>query len=174
MLAGADPGPGVMSRGMARHSLPTRDRGARQGWHRGLAGPLAGLAAAARTWRACPAAVPGRPGRAGTIAALMLTERGLPRRDAMASVRAVCPGAVAATGNARWIARMAKLGGARGLRLRASLIAGAIGDSLGAAVKFLPLAGIRRRFPGRPTGLPPHDGMRGVITDDTQMTALGA
>jgi ADP-ribosylglycohydrolase len=58
--------------------------------------------------------------------------------------------------------------------LRASLLGGAVGDSLGAEIEFWSLDQIRQRFPGGLTDLPPHDGIRGAITDDTQMTLFTA
>ncbi len=59
-------------------------------------------------------------------------------------------------------------------RSQASLLAGAMGDSLGADIEFLSLAQIRRRFPEGLTVLPPHDGITGAVTDDTQMTLFTA
>ena len=60
-------------------------------------------------------------------------------------------------------------------RLRASLLAGAIGDALGAPVEFMQLADIRRQF--GPDGIGdyvPYHGKMGAITDDTQMTLFTA
>lgn len=56
----------------------------------------------------------------------------------------------------------------------ASLLGGAMGDSLGAEIEFWPLRDIRGHFPEGLTELPPHDGRRGAITDDTQMTLFTA
>jgi ADP-ribosylglycohydrolase len=58
--------------------------------------------------------------------------------------------------------------------LRASLIGGAVGDSLGAEIEFWSLSQIRGRFPDGLMDLPPHDGIVGAITDDTQMTLFTA
>lgn len=58
--------------------------------------------------------------------------------------------------------------------LRASLLGGAIGDSLGAEIEFWSLAQIRAQFPRGIQDLPPHDGLVGAITDDTQMTLFTA
>ncbi len=58
--------------------------------------------------------------------------------------------------------------------LRASLLGGAIGDSLGAEIEFWSLAQIRAQFPDGLTDLPTHDGITGSITDDTQMTLFTA
>lgn len=58
--------------------------------------------------------------------------------------------------------------------IRDCLLAGAIGDSLGAEIEFLGLAEIRHRFPGGLDRLPPYRGRIGAITDDTQMTLFVA
>lgn len=60
-------------------------------------------------------------------------------------------------------------------RVRGMLLAGALGDALGAPVEFDSLAAIRARFgPRGVTGLEPAYGRRGAITDDTQMTLFTA
>ena len=59
-------------------------------------------------------------------------------------------------------------------RVHACLLGGAIGDSLGAEIEFWPLERIRRTFPHGFADLPPHDGVAGAITDDTQMTLFTA
>lgn len=54
-------------------------------------------------------------------------------------------------------------------RIHACLLGGAIGDALGADLEFCSLEMIRPRlYPGM--DLPDHQGIRGAITDDTQMT----
>jgi len=175
MLGVAGLGEGVTARGMAWHHLPVRDLDAPDD-----AGTEAWLALSPVLHRILERSgrvllhCRGGLGRAGTIAALILTERGRSARDAIAAVRAARTGAVETAGQERWIARLAGHRGARGIRLRASLIAGAMGDSLGAEVEFLRLAEIRRRFPDGLTDLPSHDGLRGAITDDTQMTLFTA
>jgi|GEM_PF-304038 len=58
--------------------------------------------------------------------------------------------------------------------MEACLLGGAIGDALGAEMEFWSLDEIRRRFPDGIRDLPPHDGLRGAITDDTQMTLFTA
>lgn len=58
--------------------------------------------------------------------------------------------------------------------IEASLLGGALGDSLGAEIEFWDLAQIRSRYPDGPTELIPHQGVRGAITDDTQMTLFTA
>ena len=113
-------------------------------------------------------------GRAGTIAALTLIERGRSASDAIQEVRAVRRGAVETGGQKRWLEGHAHHHGRPGLTLHASLIGGAVGDSLGAEIEFLPLDEIRRRFPEGVSELLPHQGLRGAITDDTQMTLFTA
>jgi ADP-ribosylglycohydrolase len=60
-------------------------------------------------------------------------------------------------------------------RIRGCLLAGAIGDALGAAVEFDSLETIRQRFgPEGITTYAPQYGRLGAITDDTQMTLFTA
>lgn len=58
--------------------------------------------------------------------------------------------------------------------IHACLLAGAVGDALGAEIEFLSLEKIRKRFPDGIKDLPSHHGIRGAITDDTQMTLFTA
>ena len=113
-------------------------------------------------------------GRAGTIAALMLIERGWSAPQAISDVRAVRPGAIETEEQERWLTRRARHYGLPGIRLHASLLGGAYGDSLGADIEFLSLDAIRRKFPDGISELLPHQGLRGAITDDTQMTLFTA
>ena len=109
-------------------------------------------------------------GRAGTIAALLLVERGRPAGEAMTLVRAARPGSIETGKQERLVTDYARHEGLPLIRLHASLLGGAIGDSLGADIEFLSLAEIHRRFPDGISELPPHMGLHGAITDDTQMT----
>ncbi|GAA5133996.1 ADP-ribosylglycohydrolase family protein [Pseudonocardia adelaidensis] len=61
-------------------------------------------------------------------------------------------------------------------RARGCLLAGAVGDALGAPVEFDAYAGIRSRFgPAGVTDLVPSPyGAPGLVTDDTQMTLFTA
>lgn len=113
-------------------------------------------------------------GRAGTIAALILIERGRSVPDAIREVRSVRPGTVETDAQEGWLESQAQHDGLPGIRLHGSLIGGAIGDSLGAEIEFLSLAEIRRRFPDGVLELPRHQGVVGAITDDTQMTLFTA
>lgn len=113
-------------------------------------------------------------GRAGTIAALLLTERGWSAPQAIQDIRTVRPGAIETVEQERWLTHGAKHFDLTGIRLHACLLGGAFGDSLGADIEFLTLAEIRRRFPDGINKLPAHQGLRGAITDDTQMTLFTA
>lgn len=107
-------------------------------------------------------------------AALMLIERGWSAPQAISDVRAIRPGAIETADQERWVTRRAHHYGLPGIRLHASLLAGAYGDSLGAEIEFLSLDAIRRKFPEGISDLPPHQGLRGAVTDDTQMTLFTA
>jgi ADP-ribosylglycohydrolase/protein-tyrosine phosphatase len=113
-------------------------------------------------------------GRAGTIAALMLTERGWSAPQAISDVRGVRPGALETAEQERWVTRRARHHGLRGIQLHSCLLGGALGDSLGAEIEFLSLEAIRRKFPEGISDLPRHQGLRGAVTDDTQMTLFTA
>ena len=113
-------------------------------------------------------------GRAGTVAALLHVERGKSANEAKAIIRAARPGAIETTAQERFVATHGSHGGLRSIQLHACLLGGAIGDSLGAEIEFLSLAEIRRRYPDGIKDLPPHMGLRGAITDDTQMTLFTA
>lgn len=113
-------------------------------------------------------------GRAGTIAALILTERGMSADDAISSVRSVRPNAIETAGQETWIRQKAPQTDQTRERIFACLLGGAIGDSLGAEIEFLSANQIRREYPDGFTDLPPHQRIRGAITDDTQMTLFTA
>lgn len=113
-------------------------------------------------------------GRAGTVAALLLVDRGHPAAEAMTLVRAARSGAIETSEQERFVHDYARHGGLSLIRLHASLLGGAIGDSLGADIEFLSLAEIRHRFPNGISELPKHMGLYGAITDDIQMTLFTA
>lgn len=110
-------------------------------------------------------------GRAGIIAALLLMERGETAGQAIDLVRAARPGAVETRAQEDWL-RDQDMGRERSLQ--ACLIGGAMGDSLGADIEFLSLSAIHSLFPAGMADLPPYNGQRGAITDDTQMTLFTA
>lgn len=78
-------------------------------------------------------------GRAGTIAAMLLIERGRSAPEAVAQVREARPGAIETDEQRSWLGRYARHYDLPGIRLHTSLIGGAIGDSLGADIEFLSL-----------------------------------
>lgn len=164
-------GEAITARGVAWHPLPIPDLGvpdesAMEAW-RNLSPRLHHLAEkGGRILVHCR----GGLGRAGTIAALLLIERGMDAAAAITAVRAARPGAIETDVQESWLAEQAR----RAAALHACLLGCAIGDSLGAEIEFLSLDAIRRRFPEGLTALPPHQGVRGAITDDTQMTLFTA
>lgn len=113
-------------------------------------------------------------GRAGTIAALLLIERGFSSDEAIKKIRSVRHGAIETASQERWLHEHDPRLGSEGINLHASLLAGGYGDSLGADIEFMPLDAIKRRFPEGLSDLPPHKGKYGAITDDTQMTLFTA
>lgn len=109
-------------------------------------------------------------GRSGLMASLILAERGASAQDAIEKVRAARPGAIETCEQEKWlVSRFSDLR-VRAPLITASLLGGAMGDSLGADIEFLSLAEIRRLFPSGLKDLPPHYGIKGAVTDDTQMT----
>ncbi|GIX14658.1 MAG: putative ADP-ribosylglycohydrolase [Paracoccaceae bacterium] len=114
-------------------------------------------------------------GRAGTVAAQILMEQGMAARQAIARIRQARKGAIETPAQEKYLADMAARDhGLVARRIEASLLAGAMGDALGAEIEFWKLAEIRRAYPTGFDGLPPHAGMTGAITDDTQMTLFTA
>lgn len=60
-------------------------------------------------------------------------------------------------------------------RIRGSLLAGAVGDALGAPIEFMSLADIQRQYGSDGiSDYAPYHGRLGAITDDTQMTLFTA
>ncbi|EYD74035.1 hypothetical protein Rumeso_04406 [Rubellimicrobium mesophilum DSM 19309] len=168
-------GEAVRALGMEWHHFPIPDLGApkdldRSSWWR-LSTRLHGiLDQGGRVLVHCR----GGLGRAGTMAALLLTERGDTAQEAIARIRAVRKGAIETAVQERFLASRAALPDARTERIRASLFGGAIGDALGAAIEFWKLPQILRRFPNGVDEMLPYDGRLGAITDDTQMTLFTA
>lgn len=111
-------------------------------------------------------------GRAGTIAALLLMERGETATRAIGKVRSARPGTIETRAQEEWLHARDMV--TDGKALQACLLGGAMGDSLGADIEFQSLASIQRRFPTGLHDLPPYAKQRGAITDDTQMTIFTA
>ena len=109
-------------------------------------------------------------GRAGSVAARLLVEDGMPARAAIAAVRAVGPGAIETGPQEAWVAagRPALLPEpdrgriAAGYRATGALLGLAVGDALGAAIEFEPkprFARLDDMQAGGPHGLA-HEGRR--------------
>jgi ADP-ribosylglycohydrolase len=114
-------------------------------------------------------------GRAGTVAARILLDQGFSPRQAMSRVRQVRKEAIEYKKQEEYLSDIAATDlSVMARRIEASFLAGAIGDALGAEIEFWSLDRIRRTFPNGFDGLPPHAGMVGAITDDTQMTLFTA
>lgn len=113
-------------------------------------------------------------GRSGTMAALLLIERGESCTRAMEIVRSARPGAIETSAQESFLEDAAGPRDRLSKLTRASLFGGAIGDALGAEIEFWPLDRIRHRFPDGVDEMLAHDGRIGSITDDTQMTLFTA
>ena len=126
-------------------------------------------------------------GRTGLLAARLLVEFGLPPEDAMKAVRKARPGAIETRNQEAFVRRQSPIRGLglnkpyhridqdKSNRYRGCLLAGAVGDALGAPVEFLSLQEIRHRFgAGGIRDFVPAYGRVGAITDDTQMTLFTA
>ncbi len=112
--------------------------------------------------------------RAPTVAALLLLERGDGLAEALTLLRSARPGAQPLAAQRALLAGRAAPPTREAALIRASLTGGAIGDALGAEIEFWPLEKILRRFPRGVDEILPHQGRRGAITDDTQMTLFTA
>lgn len=113
-------------------------------------------------------------GRAGSVAARLLVEAGVPADAAIETVRAARPGAIETLPQERWVARpvapVAETANAherRRDRAIGALLGLAVGDVVGAAIEFSPrpdAAVLSDMVGGGPFGLEP-----GQWTDDTAM-----
>ncbi|MFQ6777154.1 ADP-ribosylglycohydrolase family protein [Cereibacter sphaeroides] len=168
-------GAGVRRRGMDWLHLPIPDLSAPPAGWMALWEPVsprlhAALEAGERVLLHCR----GGLGRTGTVAALMLIERGAGAAEAMARVRAVRPGAIETRAQEAFLEARAATPDLRTQRVRAALFGGAMGDALGAGIEFWSLDRIRAAWPRGIVDLPMAYGRRGAITDDTQMTLFTA
>ncbi|MCB9831084.1 MAG: ADP-ribosylglycohydrolase family protein [Planctomycetes bacterium] len=172
---------GLEGRGIECHHLPIRDvsvpdRRFESRW-------LYVGARARRLLRAGKAVLvhcKGGLGRSGLVAARLLVELGLDADEAIRELRAIRPGVIETAAQEqhvrdRQVEIMTRIDLVREERIIGSLVAGAVGDALGAAVEFDSLDRIRERF--GPEGIRDyarcHGGI-GRITDDTQMTLFTA
>ena len=111
-------------------------------------------------------------GRAGSVAARLLTEFGAEPGEAIRQVRAVRPGAIETHAQERWVEAQRPVDAARDARSSrelACLLGGAIGDALGYRVEFDSLAAIQRKHGEAGIQLAATGGVL-EVSDDTQMT----
>lgn len=112
-------------------------------------------------------------GRAGTIAAHLLVELGVPSAEAISQVRRARLGAIQTGAQEDHVGQVAMItpqqdeGMARRL---ACLLGGALGDGFGHAVEFDRLAAIQRRFGPGGLRIPQYEHGQLMVSDDTQMT----
>ena len=112
-------------------------------------------------------------GRAGTIAAHLLVELGVPSAEAISQVRRVRQGAIQTNAQEAHVQQVSMIsprqdeGMARRL---AGVLGGALGDGFGHAVEFDKLAVIQRRFGPGGLRIPQYEHGQLVVSDDTQMT----
>ena len=132
-------------------------------------------------------------GRTGTLAARLLVEFGMEPKEAIQAVRKSRPGAIENKTQEQYVLKQKplpeqtvasrppaqrpyhRIAPERASRFRGCLLAGAVGDALGAPVEFTDLKAIRTKF--GPEGIRdfvPAYGRLGAITDDTQMTLFTA
>jgi ADP-ribosyl-[dinitrogen reductase] hydrolase len=109
-------------------------------------------------------------GRTGLVAALLLMDLGSSARDAIAAVQAArSPRAIETREQEEYVRRY------KPYLSHASLLGGAIDDSLGADIEFMNLDEIRAAFPDGVNRLSGDQvGKPGWFTDDTQMTLFTA
>lgn len=108
-------------------------------------------------------------GRTGLVASLLLLDLGWDAETAITTVRSVRPGAIETMEQENYVRRYLPY------LSHASLLGGAIGDSLGADIEFLSLGEIRARFPQGVDQLAQTAAVApGWFTDDTQMTLFSA
>jgi ADP-ribosyl-[dinitrogen reductase] hydrolase len=111
-------------------------------------------------------------GRAGMVAARLLTEFGMPGAEAITAVRSARPGAIETRAQETWVRAGHPVDAAQDARRSqelACLVGGAIGDALGYRVEFTRLEDIERRHGPAGIQLAAAEGEL-VVSDDTQMT----
>jgi ADP-ribosyl-[dinitrogen reductase] hydrolase len=112
-------------------------------------------------------------GRAGTIAAHLLVELGVPSAEAISLVRKCRKGAIqtaAQEAHVTQVSRISPEADEAMARRLACLLGGALGDGFGYAVEFDRLAAIQRRFGPGGLRVPQYEHGQLVVSDDTQMT----
>lgn len=112
-------------------------------------------------------------GRAGTIAAHLLVELGVPCAEAISQVRRVRQGAIQTSAQEAHVQQVAMITPRQDedmARRLACLLGGALGDGFGHAVEFDRLAAIQRRFGPGGLRIPQYEHGELTVSDDTQMT----
>jgi ADP-ribosyl-[dinitrogen reductase] hydrolase len=112
-------------------------------------------------------------GRAGTIAAHLLVELGMPAAEAVSQVRKVRRGAIQTGAQEAHVQKVAHVGPRRDedmARRLACLLGGALGDGFGHPVEYDKLAAIQRRFGADGLRLPQYEHGQLVVSDETQLT----
>ncbi len=107
-------------------------------------------------------------GRTGVVAAMILMEHGTGASQSVAEVRRAHPGAIESRVQNEYVRRY------HPYLVQASLLAGALGDSLGADVEFLDRRKIESCYPDGIDHLARWGAPAGWFTDDTQMTMFTA
>jgi ADP-ribosylglycohydrolase len=116
-------------------------------------------------------------GRTGTIAGRLLVELGMDAEEAIGAIRAARPGSIETPEQEEHVRKAGVVAEAPDLseRIAGSLVAGAIGDALGAAVEFDDFERIVERFgPEGIRGFEKTYDKIGAVTDDTQMLMFTA
>lgn len=112
-------------------------------------------------------------GRAGTIAAHLLAELGIPPAEAVSQVRRARPGAIQTPAQEAHVHRMSLASPRQDedlARRLACLLGGALGDGFGYPVEYDRLAAIQRRFGVGGLRLPQYEHGQLMVSGVTQMT----
>ena len=112
-------------------------------------------------------------GRAGTIAAHLLVELGVPAAEAVSQVRRVRRGAIQTSAQEEHVHRVTMISAQQDesmARRLACLLGGALGDGFGLPVEFDKLSAIQRRFGPGGLRIPQYEHGQLVVSDATQMT----
>lgn len=112
-------------------------------------------------------------GRAGTIAAQLLVELGVPAAEAVSQARKARPGAIQTADQERHVYSSKRVAPGQDeavSRRLASLIGGALGDAFGHPVAFDSLAAIRKRHGSAGLREPEFQRNHLIVSDETQLT----
>jgi ADP-ribosyl-[dinitrogen reductase] hydrolase len=162
------------SAGLEWHNLPIPDMAA-PGWHFERRWIYSGarlrrlLRRGGRVVVHCRAGL----GRAGTIAARLLVELGMPAAEAVSQARKARPGAIQTADQERHVFACKRISPSQDeavSRRLASLIGGALGDAFGYPVAFDSLEAIRKRHGAAGLREPEFRLDRLLVSDETQLT----